>query len=245
MSISAPFIRRPIATSLLMLGVLVVRHRRLSASAGRGRARCRFPDHHRDRAISRRRSRDDGLVGRDAARTAIHLDPGAEPDDVVQRRRRHLDHAAVRPDRAASTAQHRTCSRRSTRRAACCHKDLPTPPTYRKVNPADFPILIYAIHSDAVPLYKVDDYANTILAQKLSTGAGVGQVLVFGQQLYAARVQVNPAALAAARHRPRRRAQRAGRARPSTSRRAKSKTSTSRSRSTPTISSSTPRRSAM
>src|SRR6202011_2927362 len=76
-------------------------------------------------------------------------------------------------------------------------KDLPTPPTYRKVNPADFPVLIYAVHSDAMPTYKVDDYANIALAQRLSTVPGVGQVFIFGQKPYAARVQVNPAALAA------------------------------------------------
>jgi hydrophobe/amphiphile efflux-1 (HAE1) family protein len=76
-------------------------------------------------------------------------------------------------------------------------KDLPNPPTYRKVNPADFPILIYAVHSDAVPEYRLDDYANTVLAQRLSTVSGVGQVFIFGQKPYAARVQVNPGALAA------------------------------------------------
>jgi hydrophobe/amphiphile efflux-1 (HAE1) family protein len=75
-------------------------------------------------------------------------------------------------------------------------KDLPNPPVYRKVNPADFPVLIYAVHSDAMPGYKVDDYANISLAERLSTIEGVGQVFIFGQKPYAARVQVNPAALA-------------------------------------------------
>src|SRR5271170_8289139 len=51
--------------------------------------------------------------------------------------------------------------------------------------------------SDAVPDYKLDDYANLILGERLSTVPGVGQVSIFGQKLYAARVQVNPAALAA------------------------------------------------
>src|SRR5690242_9747560 len=76
-------------------------------------------------------------------------------------------------------------------------KDLPNPPTYRKVNPADRAILIYAVSSDALPIYKVDDYAYTILAQKISAIAGVSQVLVAGQQDFAVRVQANPAALAA------------------------------------------------
>ncbi len=57
--------------------------------------------------------------------------------------------------------------------------------------------MIYAVHSDAVPEYRLDDYANLVLAQRLSTVPGVGQVSIFGQKLYAARVQVNPPALAA------------------------------------------------
>ncbi len=76
-------------------------------------------------------------------------------------------------------------------------KDLPNPPTYRKVNPADRAVLIYAVHSDDMPMYKVDDYAFTILAQKISAMQGVSQVLVGGQQDFAVRIQANPSALAA------------------------------------------------
>jgi hydrophobe/amphiphile efflux-1 (HAE1) family protein len=75
-------------------------------------------------------------------------------------------------------------------------KNLPNPPTYRKTNPADRPILIYAVHSDAMPVYQVDTYANTILGQSLSTVNGVGQVSIGGQQLPAVHVQVDPEALA-------------------------------------------------
>jgi multidrug efflux pump subunit AcrB len=75
-------------------------------------------------------------------------------------------------------------------------KDLPNPPTYRKTNPADRAILIYAVYSDALPLYRVDDYAYTIMAQRISQIAGVSQVDIAGQQQYAVHVQVNPTALA-------------------------------------------------
>jgi len=75
-------------------------------------------------------------------------------------------------------------------------KDLPNPPTYKKTNPADRAILIYAVYSDAMPLYRVDDYAYTIIAQKLSTISGVSEVDIAGQQQYAVHVQVNPMALA-------------------------------------------------
>src|SRR5580704_2174918 len=76
-------------------------------------------------------------------------------------------------------------------------KDLPSPPTYKKTNPAERAILIYAVSSDALPIYRVDDYAFTILAQKLSTITGVSEVDIAGQQQYAVHVQVNPMALAA------------------------------------------------
>src|SRR5262245_1546014 len=74
---------------------------------------------------------------------------------------------------------------------------MTTPPSFRKVNPADFPIFYLALTSDAVPLYTVNEYAETYLAQRISTISGVAQVQVFGQQKYAVRVQVDPNALAA------------------------------------------------
>src|SRR6185295_12126872 len=74
--------------------------------------------------------------------------------------------------------------------------DLPNPPTYRKVNPADQPVLIYAVHSPDLPQFKIDDYAYTILAQRLSSISGVAQVSVAGQQDFAVRVRADPAALA-------------------------------------------------
>jgi len=75
-------------------------------------------------------------------------------------------------------------------------KDLPSQPTIRKINPADAPIYILAVQSDTVPLTEVDDYAENILAQQLSKISGVAQVLVGGQQKPAIRVQIDPAKLA-------------------------------------------------
>ncbi len=74
---------------------------------------------------------------------------------------------------------------------------LPSPPTYRKTNPADTPVLILALTSDTLPLTTVDDYAETILAQKLSQVPGVGLVTIGGQQQPAMRIEVNPQLLAA------------------------------------------------
>ena len=74
---------------------------------------------------------------------------------------------------------------------------MPAPPSFRKVNPADFPVFFLALTSDAMPLSTVNEYAETYLAQRISTITGVAQVQVFGQQKYAVRVQVDPSALAA------------------------------------------------
>ncbi len=73
---------------------------------------------------------------------------------------------------------------------------MPTPPSYKKVNPADQPILYMALSSPTLPLYTVDEYAQTILAQRISTISGVAQVQVFGSQKYAVRVQLDPSRLA-------------------------------------------------
>jgi multidrug efflux pump len=74
-------------------------------------------------------------------------------------------------------------------------RDLPNPPKYNKVNPADTPILTLSITSDSLPLDRVNDFADTLLAQKLSEVTGVGLVTIQGNQKPAVRVQVNPAAI--------------------------------------------------
>jgi HAE1 family hydrophobic/amphiphilic exporter-1 len=74
---------------------------------------------------------------------------------------------------------------------------MPAPPSFRKVNPADFPVYYLALTSQTLPLSAVNEYAETYLAQRISTVNGVAQVSVFGQQKYAVRVQVDPNALAA------------------------------------------------
>ena len=76
-------------------------------------------------------------------------------------------------------------------------KNLPSPPTYRKVNPADTSVLIYSVHSDTLPIITVDNYAETVISQQLSQISGVAQVTIGGQQKPAVRVQVDPAKIAA------------------------------------------------
>ena len=80
--------------------------------------------------------------------------------------------------------------------------DLPAPPVYAKVNPADAPVLTLAITSDTMPLTEVQNLVNTRLAQKISQVSGVGLVSLSGGQRPAVRIQADTQALAAVRHRP-------------------------------------------
>lgn len=75
--------------------------------------------------------------------------------------------------------------------------DMPAPPAYAKVNPADSPILFIALTSPTLPLSALDEYAQTLIAQRLSMISGVAQVQVYGSQKYAVRIQLDPQALAA------------------------------------------------
>ena len=107
--------------------------------------------------------------------TPVRADSRRQPDDLDQHAGLDRDHHAVRP-----RPQHR---RRGERRQAAINaaggqlpKNLPSPPTYRKVNPADSPILLLAATSDTLPLTEVDDYVETKLAQQISQISGVAQV---------------------------------------------------------------------
>lgn len=75
--------------------------------------------------------------------------------------------------------------------------DMPAPPSFRKVNPSEQPILMLAAYSDSLSYSKVDEYADTLIAQRLSTVLGVAQVDLYGSQKYAVRVKVDPRELAA------------------------------------------------
>ena len=90
-----------------------------------------------------------------------------------------------------------TSRRRFRAASAQLPKIMPGPPTYRKVNPSDAPIMILAAQSDAMPLIETDDYAENVLSQQISQIAGVAQVVIGGQQKRAVRIEVDPDKLAA------------------------------------------------
>lgn len=84
-----------------------------------------------------------------------------------------------------------------TRTLRMLPEDLPAPPSYRKVNPADAPVLLLALKSNTVPLTQLDAISQQVISPTLSTLDGVAQVSIFGSQEYAVRIQIDPEALAA------------------------------------------------
>lgn len=76
-------------------------------------------------------------------------------------------------------------------------EEMPAPPSFQKVNPADQPVLFVAVSSDTLPISRVNEYADTLMSQRISTLPGVAQVLIYGSQKYAVRVQLDPDKLAA------------------------------------------------
>ncbi len=98
---------------------------------------------------------------------------------------RNIDGASLDVQTALATAQRRL------------PVEMTTPPFFRKVNPGDFPVLYISMRSDTIPLSAINDYAETLLAPQISQLPGVAQVLVYGAQKFAVRVQVDPVAAAA------------------------------------------------
>ena len=196
MNISETFIRRPIGTSLLMAGILVfgiASYELLPVSAlptvdfPTIRVQAKLPGASPDTMaasvatpLEQQFSQIPGLAQMTST-SGLGITTITLQFDLA----RKIDGAAGDVQTAINAA------------GGLLPKDLPSPPTYKKTNPAERSILIYAVSSDALPIYKVDDYAYNILAQKLSTIDGVSEVDIAGQQQYAVHVQVNPLALAA------------------------------------------------
>ena len=194
--ISAPFIRLPIATSLLMIGVLfvgLVAYPRLPVAA---LPQVDFP------TITVSASLPGASPDTMASAVAQPLETqfaqipgvsqltstsvvGSSAITIQFNLDRNIDAAANDVQAAINAA------------SGQLPKNLPSPPTYRKVNPADSPILLLGATSDTLPLTEVDDYVETRLAQQISQISGVAQVLIGGQQKPAIRLQLDPAKLVA------------------------------------------------
>src|ERR1700752_4331632 len=168
MSISAPFIRRPIATSLLMLGILVfgvVGYTSLPVAAlpsvdfptitVTAQLPGASPNTMASSVATPLEQKFAAIPGLAQMTSTSGL--GSTSISLQFELNRNIDGAAGDVQTAINAA------------SGLLPKDMPSPPTYRKTNPAERAVLIYAIYSDALPIYRVDDYAYTILAQRMST----------------------------------------------------------------------------
>jgi len=196
MNVSEPFIRRPIATSLLMAALALVGIVAFPLLPVAPLPEVDFPTINITATLTGASPETMGATvatplerqfGQIAGVTQMSSvsSLGSTVITLQFDLNRNID-AAAQDVQAAITAATRQLPR-----------DLTSPPTYRKVNPADSPILIVAVTSDTLPLTQVDDFAENVIAQQVSQVAGVAQVFIGGQQTPAIRVQIDPAKLTA------------------------------------------------
>ncbi|GAX42429.1 acriflavin resistance protein [Tolypothrix sp. NIES-4075] len=195
MNLSEIFVRRPIMTTLVMAGILIfgfmsyrllpisdlpsVDYPTIQVSAARPGASPETMAASVARPLEKQFS---SIAGLDSLNSTSTL--GRTQITLQFNLDRSIDDAAQDVEAAIASA------------SGQIPNDLPNPPTYSKVNPADQPILYLYLNSPTLPLSQVDNYAQTYLAQKLSTIGGVAQVQVYGSQKYAARIQLDPQKLA-------------------------------------------------
>ena len=195
MSISAPFIRRPVATTLLTVAVGlagIVAYRFLPVAPlpqvdfPTINVQAKLPGASPETMASSVATPLERQFGRIAGVTEMTSTSSQGSTFIVLQfdLNRNID-AAARDVQAAINAASNFLPR-----------DLPNPPVYSKVNPAEAPVLTLALTSQTLPLTKVEDFADTRLAQKISQLSGVGLVSISGGQRPAVRVQANPTALA-------------------------------------------------
>ena len=195
-NISAPFIRRPIATALLMVGLLLgglVAYPLLPIAA---LPNVSYPT----LQVTAQLPGADPRTMASSVTTPLETQFGQIPGLVQMTSSSALGYTQITLQFDLSRALDGCVSDTlSAINAASAYlpKTMPYPPTIRKVNPADTPILVLAVTSDTLPLTTVDAYANNILLQKISQISGVGLVGIAGAQAAAIRIQVDPQALAA------------------------------------------------
>ncbi|MET4279447.1 MULTISPECIES: efflux RND transporter permease subunit [unclassified Bradyrhizobium] len=196
MNISAPFIRRPIATALLMVGLLaagLIAYPLLPVAA--------LPNvNYPTLTVTAQLPGADPQTMASSVASPLELQFGEIPGLTQMTSASALGYTQVTLqfdlNRQIDGAVSDTLSAINAA-SPYLPTGLPYPPTIRKVNPADTPILVLGLTSDSLPLTTVDAYAENILLQKISQIQGVGLVGIGGQQKAAVRVQVDPQALAA------------------------------------------------
>jgi HAE1 family hydrophobic/amphiphilic exporter-1 len=195
MNLCEPFIRRPVMTSLLMLAILlfgIVGYRDLAVSdlpnvdfptiqvsAGLPGA---SPETMASSVATPLEKQFTTIAGLDSMTSTSSL--GSTQITLQFNLSRDIDSAALDVQSAISAASRQL------------PPNMPSPPTFRKVNPADSPIFLLAVTSPTLPLYEVDKYAENLIAEQISMIPGVAQVSAFGTAKYAVRVHLDPQALA-------------------------------------------------
>ena len=196
MNISAPFIARPIATALLMVGLLLAGLAAYPLLPVAALPNVNYPT----LQITAQLPGADPQTMASSVATPLETQFGQIPGLTQMTSASALGFTQITLQfdlsRAIDGAVSDTLSAINAA-SAQLPLNLPYPPTIRKVNPADTPILVLGITSDTLPLTTVDAYAETILLQKISQISGVGLVGIGGQQKPAIRVRVDPQALAA------------------------------------------------
>src|SRR5216110_1702857 len=195
MNVSEIFIRKPVATSLLMLAIALfgaIAYRTLGVSdlpnvdfptllvtASLPGAN---PDTMASSVATPLERQFSTIAGLDSMISASGL--GSTSITLQFNLSRNIDAAAQDVQSAIAAASRQL------------PPNMPAPPSYNKVNPADTPVLFLAINSDTMPLNDLNEYADTMMAQRISTVQGVAQVSVFGSAKYAVRIQLDPRQLA-------------------------------------------------
>jgi len=196
MSISAPFIRRPVATSLLMVAIVL-----LGAVAYELLPVASLPDvSFPTIQVSAQLPGADPQTMASSVATPLEKQFGEIPYLTQMTSTSSLGYTEITLQFALSdniNAAAQLVQTAINAAAGNLPKDMPTPPTYHEVNPADAPILVLGVTSNVLPITTVDDYAESIVEQKLSQVPGVGLVNVGGEQHPSIRLQFNPALLAA------------------------------------------------
>src|SRR5208282_753645 len=195
--VSEPFIRRPVATTLLMVGVLLVGLMAFTQLPVAALPQVDYPTI----VVSTYLPGGSAETMASAVTTPLERQFGQMPSLTQMTSVSSFDYSQITLqfdlDRNIDAAEQDVQAAMNAA-SSLLPATLPTPPTYSKSNPADTPILTISVASTTLPLSQVDDFADSILGQKISQVSGVGLVTLNGGQKPAIRIQVDPEALAGA-----------------------------------------------
>jgi HAE1 family hydrophobic/amphiphilic exporter-1 len=192
MNIPAPFIKRPIATAFLMVAIVLLGGTGYRLLPVASLPNVAFPTI----SVTAQMPGADPQTMASSVATPLEKQFGQIPYLTQMTSTSSLGYTQITlqfalNDDIASAAQ--LVQTAINAAAGQLPKNMPTPPTYHETNPADAPIFVLGVTSDTLPITTVDDYAESILEQKLSQVPGVGLVGIGGEQHPAVRIQFNPA----------------------------------------------------